>query len=98
MAEGVALGLIVWIGYMFLWSNLPSTVKIYETEINWKAILLQKKYFVWLELILLILNIINITGITQSIAGAFASGICSLMINVSYRIYSVMAPQKRTQE
>lgn len=98
MSEGVALGLIVWIGYMFLWSNLPSTVKIYGNEINWKAILLQKKYFVWLELILLVMNIINITGITQSIAGAFASGICSMMINLSYRIYSTMAPQKKTQE
>ena len=97
MAEGVALGLIVWIGYMFLWSNLPSTVTVYGNELNWKAILLQIKYFVWLEMILLILNIINITSITQSIAGAFASGICSMMINVSYRIYTVMAPQKKKE-
>jgi len=93
MAEGVALGLIVWIGYMFLWSNLPGTVTLFESKINWKALLLQKKYFVWLELILLVLNIINITGITQSIAGAFASGICSMMINISYRIYTAMSPQ-----
>jgi hypothetical protein len=94
MAEGVALGIIVWVGYMFLWSNLPATINLFQTEINWKALLLQKKYFVWLELILLILNIINITGITQSIAGAFASGICSMLINVSYRIYTAMSPQK----
>ena len=93
MSEGVALGLIVWIGYMFLWSNLPATFHLFERDINWKALLLQKKYFVWLELILLVLNIINITGITQSIAGAFASGICSMLINVSYRIYTAMKPQ-----
>jgi hypothetical protein len=92
MAEGVALGLIVWIGYMFLWSNLPATFTLFGEQINWKLILLQKKYFVWLELLLLVMNIINITSITQSIAGAFASGICSMMINISYRIYVTMKP------
>jgi len=92
MAEGVALGLIVWIGYMFLWSNLPATINLFGEQFNWKLLLLQKKYFVWLELLLLVMNIINITSITQSIAGAFASGICSMMINISYRIYVTMKP------